>query len=377
MLSILALIGLAISIYLSAHYFDVRNGAVSGHSSCDISATVCCTCVASSSYAEVLPGVPLSAFGAGGYLAIFLISLFLLPKNAGWRREALRAELLLTSFSVLTGAAYFAVMILSLKTYCLWCLGVDACSLISLALVLLMGPESASAAAPDWGKWKTLLGTIAAAVFVGVISMKGFDNSTISASDISDMVGTAMAKPPVSVNAGAEFPQVGPKDAPITIVEFSDYQCPHCKLAVSTMNAIHSRFPDKVRIVFRFYPLDQTCNPKMTHQLHQFACEAARAAFCAQKQGKYAEVSETIFERQDELAPGKVVEFAKSAGADPGPLAECMSSTDSVNAVARDVTEADNLNITSTPTFYINGHEVQGSYPLPFWTKMIEELSKK
>ena len=106
--------------------------------------------------------------------------------------------------------------------------------------------------------------------------------------------------------------------------------------------------------------------------MHPFACEAAKTSWCAAKQGKFEPVFETIFEHQETLAPGKIAELAREAGANPDALAACVASDEVKSAISRDVEEAVQLGIESTPTFFVNGRRMEGAYPPAVWDKIIE-----
>ena len=126
-----------------------------------------------------------------------------------------------------------------------------------------------------------------ASVFVAVVFMKSMDESNFPHDQVVEKADSILSSPVLSVNADDTFPSIGPKNAPVTIVEFSDFQCPFCRLGAFTMNTIQNRYPDKVRLVFRNFPLNSACNPSLDHVVHEFACDTAKAAVCAERQGKF------------------------------------------------------------------------------------------
>lgn len=152
----------------------------------------------------------------------------------------------------------------------------------------------------------------------------------------------------------------GPDDAPVTIVEFSDFQCPACKSAEPFVRAVRTQYPDSVRIVYRYFPLEQ---------LHQYARTAAQAAQVAQTEGKFWEYSDILFENQEtwstldskDQVKQTLSEYATELGIDSASFLERMDSPDVVAAVQNDITLGDTLKIMATPTFYVNG--VQTSAP--------------
>jgi protein-disulfide isomerase/uncharacterized membrane protein len=375
LIAAISVIGIGISIALTQHFYDLRSGTAGFKSYCNVNEMMNCDQVAASPFSELFLGLPLSSFGAGWFLAIFFTSILAL--NAYWRRESTRALFALTGFASLISIFYVWVMMAKLKTFCLLCLGVDAANWISFLLVLSLKPEGFSEHKLDASKWKIFLSLTGFSLFAGVLGLRSLEGVSYKSADIQELTNTVLNSAPVSVRTGEEFPSMGPKDAPITIVEFSDFQCPYCRVGALTVNAVMKRFPGKVRVVFRNFPLDQACNPLVQHTPHPVACEAARASICAHRQGKFEPVYEAFFDQQSAFSNTHPTEMAKKAGLNPDQLQSCMSSSDSGIAITKDIEEGKLLGINSTPTFFINGHKMEGPYPIPVWTEVIETLLKK
>lgn len=377
LLMALSLIGIGFSVYLSQHFYEVRTGTGGFKSFCNISSKMNCDAVAASSYSELFLGIPLSAFGTGWLLAIFAVCM--MGMATAWRRVAARALIAMTGFGVLTSLYYFYIMFGVLGTYCLFCLLLDGINfaLFGVALTLLPdAKEPGPTSAEEMSGWKTIIGTALATLFVAVIATKGMDQTNFKSSDVEMMAQQTLSQPQLPVNINDNNPTLGLKTAPITIVEFSDFQCPHCRLAAMQLNTILNRYPNKVRVVFRNFPLDQSCNSHMPRPMHEYACEAARVAYCANQQGKFKEVFESIYENQTKLAPGKSAELAKEEGVDPQKLEACVKSPETQLAIQTDIEEGTRLGIEATPTFFVNGHKLEGGVPIPVWDKVIGELAK-
>ena len=151
---------------------------------------------------------------------------------------------------------------------------------------------------------------------------------------------------------GLEFNVVGRADAPVTIIEFSDLQCPHCaRNALNTFPEIKRNYIDtgKVRYVARDFPLT----------MHPFAMPAAVATRCAGEQGKFWEYRHALFERQNELATSPYDALAAELGLDVPRFAECRKDPAQVAAVRADIALAGSNRVTSTPTFLV-GRVVDG-----------------
>jgi protein-disulfide isomerase len=175
-----------------------------------------------------------------------------------------------------------------------------------------------------------------------------------------------MARVPVS--AGSGFVR-GAKEAPVAIVEFSDFQCPYCKNVTSTVKQLMDKYPGKVKWVFRDFPI-QT--------IHPAAPKAHEAARCAAEQGKFWEYHDLLFEKSPRQAPEELKQYAKDLKLDSATFAKCLDSGKEGAAVSRDVEDGTRLGVTGTPTFFINGRELVGNLPLTAFQKIIDsELARK
>lgn len=374
---VLALIGIGLSVYLSQHFYEVRSGSVGFKSICNISSSMNCDAVAASRYAEVAGGIPLSSLATGWLLGVFAVAMMGL--GTAWRRASSRMLIGMGAFGVGTSLAYLFVMVGVLHTYCLFCLFLDLVNVLIFGLALSMKSSASATAGTDAEESsarKTMLFSVVACIFVAVVATKGMDTSELKSSDIDLYVQGILSSPTLPASADDKFPSLGAKNAPITVVEFSDFQCPHCQMAAKQFNALLNRYPDKVRVVFRNFPLDMSCNHNLKQPIHTMACEAARAAYCANQQGKFKEVYEDIFENQNDLKPGMPAELAKKNGVDEAKLNACMQSPDTQMAIQNDIAEADRLQVQSTPTLFINGHKNEGGLPLPVWDKLVDALAK-
>jgi len=170
-------------------------------------------------------------------------------------------------------------------------------------------------------------------------------------------------------------PSRGPADAKVTIVEFSDFECPFCAQAWDTFEKqVLPQYGDKVRFVFKQMPLTQ---------IHPFAEDAAVASMCALQQGneQFWKVYNGLFAKQNELnkenLPAKVEEIATAAGLDVPKLKECMQGRKSIDAVKADQAEAAAVGVNGTPTFFVNGRRVQGADANAFKQAIDQALGAK
>lgn len=375
-LILFAALGVGANLALSDLFYELRGGTSGFASYCNIDQTMNCDAVTGSRFAELLPGLPLSSFGAGWFLALLIVAW--LARNPFWRRDAVRASFALSAFAVLCGAFYLIVMAVEIGTFCIMCLVVDLAATGALLTSLSLKPEGFSKHAADRSKWKVFGGILAGSLVVMVFGLKAFlQVPGFPGIDNDTMAKQVLQSSPHAIQLPADALAIGPSDAPITIQEFSDFQCPYCRMGAQRLKALQHRYPGKIRVVLRNFPLDPSCNPQIQGRGHPMACAAARTVFCAEKQGKFEAVYEEIFENQAELRSKPPVELAVRSGVDRAALEQCMSAGTADNAIARDIREAMELKVQATPTFFVNGLKVEGPAPLEVWFQIIDELLKR
>ena len=156
----------------------------------------------------------------------------------------------------------------------------------------------------------------------------------------------------------------GAAEAPVTIIEFSDFHCPFCKRVQPTLAQLLERYPGKVKLAYRDFPIDS---------LHPQARRAAEAARCARDQGKFWEYHDLLFAGPATATPEALERHAGQAGLDLGAFGACLSGGVHRAAVQRDVDEAGRLGLGGTPAFFINGRPLTGAQPLEAFVGVIEE----
>ena len=164
-------------------------------------------------------------------------------------------------------------------------------------------------------------------------------------------------------------PTLGKEGAPVTVVEFSDFQCPFCKQFAPNIHQIEKNFGDKVHIVYRQYPIPS---------LHPFAFKAAEASLCANEQGKFWALHDMMFGEQDRLTVMDLKQKASRLGMDRKQFDSCLDTGKYTEQVQKDMAEGTRVGITGTPAIFVNGIPVPGgAVPYPTVAAAIErELSR-
>jgi protein-disulfide isomerase len=154
----------------------------------------------------------------------------------------------------------------------------------------------------------------------------------------------------------------GPAKAPVTIVEFSDYQCPYCSRAEIVVDEVMKKYGDKVRLVYRDYPL----------KFHQNAEIASQGAECAEDQGKFWEMHKALFANQQKLAATDLVETAGGIGIDKEKFKACLDSGKHKAEVQKDFEDGQKYGVSGTPTFFINGIPMVGARGVDAFAEIID-----
>lgn len=187
-----------------------------------------------------------------------------------------------------------------------------------------------------------------------------------NASQYAHLKPEQLLDPPVAIpTAGA--PSRGPANAAITLVEFSDFQCPYCAAAVPQIQAILKAYPTTVRLFFKEFPLD----------FHPQAGVAAEAAVAAEKQGKFWPMHDAMYAHPDHLSRPDLIALAKQIGLDTKRFESDLDSTEVKETVVRDTQDGDRAGVEGTPTLFINGQRYNGPLEASVLAPVLDAQLKK
>ena len=181
--------------------------------------------------------------------------------------------------------------------------------------------------------------------------------------ELNDAAGVRVNLQPPRVAVKAEGPSRGNAAAPVTIIEFSDFECQFCGRAVETLKKIEDKYGDDVRIVFRDFPL----------AFHRSAKRAAEAGHCANEFGKFWEMHDKLFSKGGPITDGDMTRYAVQIGIDQERWQTCMNSGRYKEAWKPAMEEAQLLGVQSTPTFFINGRLIVGAASYEAFSRVIDE----
>jgi len=159
----------------------------------------------------------------------------------------------------------------------------------------------------------------------------------------------------------------GGKNAKVTLIVVSDFQCPYCQRHETTMAQLLKDYGDKIRVVWRNMPLTS---------IHQYAQKAAEAAECAGEQGKFWEMHDKLFANQSALTDSDLKSYAKALGLNTSKFDNCLDSGAMADKIAKQSAEAQAAGIAGTPGTFVNDQLVKGAYPVDTFTQIIDSLLK-
>jgi protein-disulfide isomerase len=166
----------------------------------------------------------------------------------------------------------------------------------------------------------------------------------------------------VALDSGGH-PALGAKGAPVTIVEFTDFQCPFCRATQSTLKDLRDKYGDKIRLVHMDFPLP----------FHSHALDAANAARCANEQGKFWQYHDALFANQSKLAPADLKATAKTLGMNSANFDACFDKSKYVSQIKADQAAGEKAGVDGTPAFFIDGRPLTGAQPPPKFEELIDD----
>lgn len=385
----------------------LRSKFQQGYSSfCNLGGSFNCGEVIASKYATIF-GVPTALFGVAFFLAVLFLGIVALRRaTRGIQVEALLLSLVSGGGSIILSSISFLV----LKAVCILCVGIYTVSALFFGLCLaatlkarkvtfgyfVQGARSIflfpyNVIFPDptrdkVGKNIALLGvmlTFSLFLWLNIVWIKAqaigaLERQKIGISDVSGGLAAASLEawqrglPHVISETKGEDLAWGPENAKVTVVEFTDFECPACRSVFPQLDEAIGEFKDDIRVVFKQYPLSSRCNPNLNHEGHKHACFSAQAALCMNRlvgNALVGNASEKIAHglftlpgldddsSSEESVQREILKFAASLGVQESQLLECMGSSSVSSIILRNIREGDQLRIQGTPSIFIAGKE--------------------
>ncbi len=366
------LLALATHGYLSAQNYRLKSGVADSKSVCNINSQFNCDAVALSSYSEVA-GIPVAVWGlATNGVLLFFLFMMLTRISADTGRVA-RFTFGLSALVLAASVVMGAISMLQLSTYCLFCIAAYVLSAVqAFAAFQVTRLENSKSPfrldilpALREQRWIVILIVLVPAIaWLGNRMGRDTFGRSIPPHLIEETVSfwkTSTANE-FNPNEGLSYAVGDPAQAKMTIVEFADFLCPHCKTAATPLH-IFTQSRKDVRLVFKPFPLDGTCNSGITQKGDGYRCKLAAATLCSEQLTQKGWIAhDWIFERQSSLSSSRwdedLNEIAKAVGAPADQLKACVDSPDTNALLLRLTGEGVNAKVPGTPSIFVNGKKL-------------------
>jgi len=392
---IAALLGATLAALSTSQYLRIQHEGFEKESFCVISETINCDVVNASSYSEFL-GVPIAWWGLIYYLLLFGMSLYVLLS-----REDRRATASISWFMSVGGILYSAylayISFAVLKVVCIECLGMYLANIL-LFVFLFISMRMPVGDLPGLvvGYIRALFGKrrdlgfrpriFSHVVIIGLAFLIGWlvianiqlrDKKAQEDIDVDQLVKYFYAQSLHQVDVNPEWSVWGNPDAKVTIVEFSEYQCPFCRVSAFNVKPYLHEFKDDLRYYFVNFPLDTACNDELSRQMHPVACFAAKAAICADKRGAFWSFHDELFRNQRKLSRDFILDLAEKRGWNREEFLGCIESPEVESRIKNELAAGRKAFVTGTPTMFLNGRKLRYWRSPEFIREVLRDEIKK
>ena len=393
LLFLLSGVGFATAVYLSHHHYALTFGETLSFQLCQKG----CDTVNTSSYSE-LWGIPIASYGAVAYGAILIMAFLGLLFVRTTLKFFLFSVIFLVSLLCLAGSFVLAaISILKLGTFC------KLCGVTYLVNALMVGVSGWKLKASSGAIFKTMMKalgdvlkkqdprqnpvgyfqkiilSLATLIFflsiTSGLAISYFHSSKyqVLGKDKLDKYLENYAKLPRVTPRTEGSPAKGSRQSKLTLVDFSDFACSHCRNAFFVLKRLLPEYRKDMQIVYKHWPHDKTCNPYSQATSAYKSCQLAKASICAQKQGKFWEYHDLLFAPdKPPTTKSKLVSLARQAGIDPSDFETCLAHPATQAVLLKDIEEGNRFGVKSTPTFFLNGKMVRLLPPSPLLHTLIQ-----
>ncbi|MDA8141899.1 MAG: thioredoxin domain-containing protein [Desulfobacteraceae bacterium] len=389
---ILSMTGLLLAYALAEEFYFMDLPQIDGHQAgflTTISAQVCgkastffsCQSVSQSRYAFLF-GFPMALYGVLYYALLFLMGLGCWVGRASVKKTMVATLFWLAAVGLAIDVALFYISYVKIKALCPLCLLTYGINLVLVVLTLVYTIASGLNPTNLFELFRSADGRLQPASLVihisvlllMIVAAAGLSFAanrfliqskidfleTHKQGEMQKIVTTFLNQPQEQVQLPALLVH-GEADAPVTIIEVSDFLCPYCARTSQILDELIKENPGKLRVLFVNFPLDIDCNRYMRARMHQGACELAKGAVCAASLGKLLPYESTAFGNQKKKSSKEEVSnIAASAGIDPALFTQCLQDSSTMRTLQWQIEAAHAYKIDSTPTIFINYKRYQG-----------------
>lgn len=357
---ITALLGGVLSFFSTQHFLRIQKSGFEEASYCAVNDVINCDLVSASSYATLLD-IPVAWWGFLFYVSILtLLAWYLFIQKD--REEPLALAWILSLAAVVVSLRMAFVLFFNLRLVCLECIGMYLANVLLFLLLTFF-----------WGKrLKNIFGFFPRLVAPGILVLCLFGIGALVMRRV-DTIETPFGRVRISVeekvnayNVGSLYPVKideawpvwGNPQAPVVIVEFSDFECPFCAKAAKHLKFYLREFRDKIQLRYVNFPIDPLCNTSVQGG-HRHACLAAYAAVCGQARDDFWGFHDALFSMQQQLSRESILELAQKRGWNGEEFFACLNDPATQKRVTDDIATARGLYVSGTPFILINGRNMR------------------
>jgi protein-disulfide isomerase len=388
----LSLLAFVDGVYLAMVHIDLELGGGGIGQICHALSETGCTVTGGRFGA--LAGVPVAVVGAAGALTCALLSLVALLR-VRHATEPVRDLLLLMAGGSVLASLLMALLSLVEGKFCPFCVvwyGFNGGLLAAawFACTSVVAPTRAIGEAVSAGLSAARRAIALLPVLVFGLSLFGltsayqwFHDLLVHAEErnATRVIEEVLAKPPrrdierAILSADLPRRRVGPEGGEaITVIEFSDFQCPYCRRAWQQLEAYAEHTPVPLELIYVHFPLDASCNPLVSHELHPYACLAATASECARREGVFWGYADAIFADQAQLERPALLDRAEALGLDRAAFDDCLEDPGIEQVLLDNITLASRAEVHGTPTLFIGGYRIGGVPRRPTFDRILEKI---
>ncbi len=372
-----AVVGLGISLYAFAQHLRLEQGVQDSSSFCSIASFLDCDKVNASPYSQIF-GIPLGAVGALFYFVLLLLSVGSPPNGKEFTRFQKQAAWLCVA-GLAVDFVLLGIQIVLLRNICILCVATYFATVghlwanLKLSAVTpwttALGDRLKSRVKSLDASSRPLIATMAIATlafFVGLFIYPSFVRiRSLTYANLDNQLEHFFQQwrsmPIKSIPVGVTDGTFGNPNAKIQMVEFSDFECPHCRKTAFMLHTILPDLASDVFFVFKHYPLDSACNARVTTQMHIQACKLARFAVCAQRKGLFWPFHDLVFLNIPESVihdGGEALSGAIDRVFPRDAQNRCLADDSSRQAVREAIDAGDRLMVSGTPALFMNGKPI-------------------
>ncbi len=372
-----SVLGGVLSYYSTNLTYHIALTGLVDPSGCSVNEWISCDAVLATRFAKMF-GIPVAWFGFLYYLITAFFALLSVASKDIRRSTASIAIALGLSIGAVLFSFYKAYQLITMQVLCPVCIGMYIAN-FGILILLIKSRELSIKNTVTFllgylnsifgrkSRWEFSHQPIVYAIFLTWIFIFGYSGVYYFEKDIPKPKAFNFEKAltehfeqdPLDITIDPDAAFRGNPEAEVTIVEFSDFECPACRIISKQLTGILLEYRDDVSLFFMNYPLDKSINPNMKFDIHKNAALAAFAGVCAQQKGDFWSYHDAMFSNQKEIDRKFLIQLAIEQGWDEEEFSNCMDAEETLQRVLSDIQEGTDIEVQGTPYLYINGRRVK------------------